>query len=46
MDDAHPLAQKLKKIEFGTSTGRQRMVGWFDAVEKAMPSATAATTTS
>lgn len=34
MDDAHPLAQKLKKIEFGTSTGRQRMVGWFDAVEK------------
>ena len=34
MDDAHPLAIKLKKIEFGTSTGRQRMVGWFDAVEK------------
>lgn len=34
MDDAHPLAAKLKKIEFGTSTGRQRMVGWFDAVEK------------
>jgi adenylosuccinate synthase len=34
MDDAHPLAQKLKRIEFGTSTGRQRMVGWFDAVEK------------
>lgn len=34
MDDAHPLAQKLKQIEFGTSTGRQRMVGWFDAVEK------------
>jgi adenylosuccinate synthase len=34
MDDAHPLAVKLKKIEFGTSTGRQRMVGWFDAVEK------------
>ena len=21
-------------MEFGTSTGRQRMVGWFDAVEK------------
>lgn len=34
MDDAHPLAVKLKKLEFGTSTGRQRMVGWFDAVEK------------
>jgi adenylosuccinate synthase len=34
MDDAHPLAQKLKELEFGTSTGRQRMVGWFDAVEK------------
>src|SRR5690606_33583618 len=34
MDDAHPLCVKLKQIEFGTSTGRQRMVGWFDAVEK------------
>jgi adenylosuccinate synthase len=34
MDDAHPLSVKLKQIEFGTSTGRQRMVGWFDAVEK------------
>ncbi len=34
MDDAHPLAVKLKRIEFGTSTGRQRMVGWYDAVEK------------
>lgn len=34
MEDAHPLAAKLKQIEFGTSTGRQRMVGWFDAVEK------------
>jgi len=34
MDDAHPLAVILKKIEFGTSTGRQRMVGWYDAVEK------------
>ena len=34
MDDSHPLAQKLKKLEYGTSTGRQRMVGWFDAVEK------------
>ena len=34
MDDNHPLSVKLKKLEFGTSTGRQRMVGWFDAVEK------------
>jgi adenylosuccinate synthase len=34
MDDAHPLATLLKQLEFGTSTGRQRMVGWFDAVEK------------
>ncbi len=34
MDDAHPLTTKLKQIEFGTSTGRQRMVGWYDAVEK------------
>ncbi len=34
MNDEHPLAKKLKKLEFGTSTGRQRMVGWFDAVEK------------
>ncbi|MGE9291770.1 MAG: adenylosuccinate synthetase, partial [Puniceicoccales bacterium] len=30
----HSLAIKLRKIEFGTSTGRQRMVGWYDAVEK------------
>jgi adenylosuccinate synthase len=34
MDGSHPLAIKLKQIEFGTSTGRQRMVGWYDAVEK------------
>lgn len=34
MDDAHPLTIKLKQLEFGTSTGRQRMVGWYDAVEK------------
>jgi adenylosuccinate synthase len=34
MDDAAPLTVKLKKLEFGTSTGRQRMVGWYDAVEK------------
>jgi len=30
----HPLGKKLREIEFGTTTGRQRMVGWFDAVEK------------
>ncbi len=34
MEEAHPLAVLLRKLEFGTSTGRQRMVGWFDAVEK------------
>ncbi|MDI1248887.1 MAG: adenylosuccinate synthetase [Lacunisphaera sp.] len=34
MDDALPLTQQLKRIEFGTTTGRQRMVGWYDAVEK------------
>jgi len=34
MDDARPLTQRLKQIEFGTTTGRQRMVGWYDAVEK------------
>ncbi len=34
MDHAAPLAVKLRRLEFGTSTGRQRMVGWFDAVEK------------
>uniref|UniRef100_UPI00404A79D1 adenylosuccinate synthetase n=1 Tax=Cephaloticoccus sp. TaxID=1985742 RepID=UPI00404A79D1 len=34
MDDAHPLTVKLKQLEYGTSTGRQRMVGWYDAVEK------------
>jgi adenylosuccinate synthase len=34
MDEADPLSVKLKKLEFGTSTGRQRMVGWYDAVEK------------
>jgi adenylosuccinate synthase len=34
MDEAHPLTVRLKQMEFGTSTGRQRMVGWFDAVEK------------
>ena len=34
MDDAAPLTIRLKQMEFGTSTGRQRMVGWYDAVEK------------
>jgi len=34
MDDSLPICQKLKQIEFGTTTGRQRMVGWYDAVEK------------
>jgi adenylosuccinate synthase len=34
MDDGHPLAAILKRLEYGTSTGRQRMVGWYDAVEK------------
>jgi adenylosuccinate synthase len=34
MEEGHPLSRKLKQIEFGATTGRQRMVGWFDAVEK------------
>ena len=34
MPPEHPLSIKLSKLEFGVSTGRQRMVGWFDAVEK------------
>lgn len=34
MPPEHPLAIKLSELEFGVSTGRQRMVGWFDAVEK------------
>ncbi len=34
MEDAQPLAALLKQLEFGATTGRQRMVGWFDAVEK------------
>lgn len=34
MDASHPLSILLKRLEFGTSTGRQRMVGWYDAVEK------------
>lgn len=32
--EEHALGNFLKKLEFGTSTGRQRMVGWYDAVEK------------
>ena len=35
VDEPHPLFDRLKQLEFGTSTGRQRMVGWYDAVEKA-----------
>ncbi|MGB0334877.1 MAG: adenylosuccinate synthetase [Opitutales bacterium] len=34
MELEHPLSAKLRKIEFGATTGRQRMVGWYDAVEK------------
>jgi adenylosuccinate synthase len=34
MPEGHPLSDKLKQLEYGTSTGRQRMVGWFDAVER------------
>lgn len=30
----HPLGQRLARLEYGTTTGRQRMVGWYDAVEK------------
>lgn len=35
VDQPHPLFDRLKRLEYGTSTGRQRMVGWYDAVEKA-----------
>ena len=34
IEDGHPLGNKLKQLEFGATTGRQRMVGWYDAVEK------------
>jgi len=34
MEESLAICQKLKQIEFGTVTGRQRMVGWYDAVEK------------
>jgi len=30
----HPLGKRLATLEYGTTTGRQRMVGWYDAVEK------------
>lgn len=33
-DPEHPLFKILRRLEFGVSTGRQRMVGWYDAVEK------------
>jgi adenylosuccinate synthase len=32
--EGHPLGKRLAKLEYGTTTGRQRMVGWYDAVEK------------
>ena len=35
MEETHPLYRHLSKLEYGTSTGRQRMVGWCDLVEKA-----------
>ena len=35
MEESHPLQRALAQLEFGTSTGRQRMVGWSDLVEKA-----------
>lgn len=34
LPEDHPLGRKLRKLEFGVTTGRQRMVGWYDAVEK------------
>ena len=34
IDLDHPLSKQLRMIEFGATTGRQRMVGWYDAVEK------------
>ncbi len=34
IEDQHPLGEMLKKIEFGTTTGRQRRVGWSDLVER------------
>jgi adenylosuccinate synthase len=34
IEDGHPLGERLKQIEFGTTTGRQRMVGWSDLVER------------
>ncbi len=34
IEEEHPLRSILEQVEFGTSTGRQRMVGWSDLVEK------------
>ena len=34
MPKTNPLAVSLRQLEYGTATGRQREVGWFDAVEK------------
>lgn len=34
IEQGHPLRDHLSQLEFGSTTGRQRMVGWFDAVEK------------
>ena len=34
MEEGRPLTKQLEALEFGTSTQRQRCVGWFDAVEK------------
>jgi adenylosuccinate synthase len=34
IEEGHPLRAHLSQLEFGSTTGRQRMVGWFDAVEK------------
>ncbi len=35
MEDGLPLTTRLKELEFGVVSGRQRMVGWCDCVEKA-----------
>ncbi len=35
MEENLPLTTHLKKLEFGVVSGRQRMVGWCDCVEKA-----------
>lgn len=33
LDQSGALYKKLQPLEFGTTTGRQRMIAWFDAVE-------------